>query len=325
MLTVTDTRDCNNIEIGENYLLHLPCARVKVASVSFKLKMNPANYVLFSLLIASSPLLAQSESIRRLKDQFAYLGDRKMALVEAVNFCNQLSGHLPSVNSIEDIDELNKVFNLKSTSLWLGAKAINFTNNRLDFQWMDDSSFENSTIKVNISPRCVTNSLCGLVLFERKVYLERSIDENKPICILPKVNHLASQRWIDVQSSLSTNDAYMQQLSVMETILGVRSDEEQEMKSLKRITYICAGFLCSILLILITIAAIALRKWQRIYVVCDRPSDVQVELSYEKNVTEAPIFRDSQVNNGSTSHFDSKKTTPKLLEGRASKSSTVSS
>lgn len=103
---------------------------------------------------------------------------------EAVDYCGQFGGHLPSVHSREDIDELYQAIPGELSDLWLGAepryKGSSFSSFK-DHKWMDGSPSNYEEEYLHCPHHC-----CGVALIRGRMVNGPCGFKLVPVCVLPR-------------------------------------------------------------------------------------------------------------------------------------------
>lgn len=138
-------------------------------------------------------------------------------LQDALDKCAALGGHLPSVHSKKDIDELGR-FILRAA--WLGARPEDKhspSKSRYIFRWTDGSSFDYHEWKQEVP--CI-HSCCGVVLDNQHVNTRGLVALpcsalKESICNLPQLSSMSPEELIKISSRLVSKGDSDDRLSFM--------------------------------------------------------------------------------------------------------------
>lgn len=162
-------------------------------------KMNPSTSllkqvpVLFVLLLSSHLV---TSSFHFWKGTFLYISEYKMTLEEAMKFCAEIGGVLPSVHSSEELTLTKGYYPVRIYGIWLGAKP-KFQNE--NYEWIDGTPFDYSDFGEDES---CGSSCCGVsVNYYFKMKQVPCDNSLYAACLLKSLNTKAMNDWLKTHNN----------------------------------------------------------------------------------------------------------------------------
>lgn len=159
---------------------------------------SPKGLVLF-LFVSHLPLtFVNCVTLHVRNEKIIYFDESlKMKLTGAIKFCSDVNGHLPSVHSIEDIQELSEIVGF-DTKIWLGAKPevkLSYGNSLGAYKWTDETSFSYQNWAPG-QPNC-TSSCCGVSLVNGQMDTGRCFVSQNFVCVVRQITNSSFRYLMD--------------------------------------------------------------------------------------------------------------------------------
>lgn len=179
--------------------------------------MSPQKQLILSFVLlvihSSMDIFTNGASLHTWKGDILYFQEEKVNLLEAIDICNKMQGHLPSVHSAQDVSELVHLLGQDIKKwLWLGAEPANHESpgEKFNYKWSDGSPFDFNDWYPGF-PKC-NRKCCGVAITNfgpnarrpHKMFDVGCYEQNYTVaCVLPSLTKQAAFAWVNTIPILS--------------------------------------------------------------------------------------------------------------------------